>query len=141
LLATNKQIHFLSSSGGWTIPWKSVMNTINQANGVYLELTKKQGNGLYLVPDPTITEAILQTLMRIAKRQLVGQSNDAATRHIPHEIKIAVWQRDGGKCVQCGATSYLEYDHIIPFTKGGASTVNNVQILCRRCNLQKSDRI
>jgi len=35
----------------------------------------------------------------------------------------------------------LEFDHIIPVAKGGANTIDNVQILCRRCNGQKSDRI
>ncbi|MEW6358135.1 MAG: HNH endonuclease, partial [Planctomycetota bacterium] len=60
---------------------------------------------------------------------------------IKAHVKVAVWQRDGGKCVRCGAADYLEFDHIIPFSKGGASTENNVQLLCRRCNLKKGDEL
>jgi hypothetical protein len=63
-------------------------------------------------------------------------------RLIPSRVKLAVWQRDKGECVLCGATDDLHFDHVIPFSKGGASdTPENVQILCARHNLAKSDRI
>lgn len=52
-----------------------------------------------------------------------------------------VWVRDDGKCVECGSREDLEFDHIIPFSKGGANTVDNIQILCKKCNLKKSDKI
>lgn len=66
----------------------------------------------------------------------------AHRRIIPTTVKLEVWQRDGGKCVICGATTGLHFDHIIPFTKGGASiTAENVQLLCMRHNLEKSDKI
>ena len=64
------------------------------------------------------------------------------SRLIPTSVKVAVWKRDGGKCVQCGATDNLHFDHDVPFSKGGSSiTVANVKLLCARHNLQKSDRI
>lgn len=63
-------------------------------------------------------------------------------RIIPTHVKIAVWNRDGGKCVKCGATDELHFDHILPYAKGGTSlTTENVQLLCARHNLQKSDKI
>jgi len=117
-----------------------VRSSASPQEGVYLQLSKGTGNGLYTVSDPTFVGAILDTLVKISKRQLVVTKTDAS-RHIPQDVKNAVWQRDGGKCVQCGATSYLEFDHIIPHTKGGANTVANIQLLCRSCNLKKSDRI
>ena len=43
----------------------------------------------------------------------------------------------GGRCVYCGAEEYLEFDHIIPFSKGGMNTETNIQLLCRRCTSQK----
>lgn len=141
LVATNKKLHFLSQVGGAEIAWKSVMRIQRMPTGVYLELSKKSGNGYYAVADPLFTEAVLDAIMRIQKRQLITPQDDQASRHIPQDIRIAVWQRDQGKCTQCTATSYLEFDHIIPFSKGGASTVNNVQLLCRKCNLTKGDRI
>jgi hypothetical protein len=63
-------------------------------------------------------------------------------RAIPTHVKLAVWQRDEGKCVVCGATDELHFDHILPYSKGGTSnTAENVQILCARHNLEKSDDI
>jgi len=64
------------------------------------------------------------------------------SRIIPSDVKRVVWERDGGKCKMCGAIDNLHFDHILPFSKGGASILpENVQILCARHNLQKSDKI
>lgn len=60
---------------------------------------------------------------------------------ISDEVRIFVWQRDGGKCVRCGSNENLEYDHIIPVTKGGSSTARNIQLLCETCNRTKGDEI
>jgi uncharacterized protein (UPF0248 family) len=141
LIATNKRLHFLSQAGGAEIPLKRIMRIDREGAGIYLELSTKKANGHYDVNDPVLTEVIIDTLVRMDKRQLLAPQSDVASRHIPQEVKQAVWQRDQGKCVQCGATTYLEFDHIIPFSKGGASTVNNVQLLCRKCNLVKGGRL
>jgi len=64
------------------------------------------------------------------------------SRLIPTDVKKEVWIRDGGKCVICGATDELHFDHVIPYSKGGSSIVaENVRILCARHNLSKSDKI
>ncbi len=62
-------------------------------------------------------------------------------RYIPKDVKISVWRRDQGKCVECGSKEKLEYDHIIPVSKGGSNTERNVQLLCEKCNRQKSATI
>jgi HNH endonuclease len=63
-------------------------------------------------------------------------------RIIPTTVKLAVWKRDNGMCVQCGAVDELHFDHDLPWSKGGTSiTSSNVQLLCARHNLSKSDRI
>ena len=56
---------------------------------------------------------------------------------IPREIRLAIFQRDGGKCVECGGTFDLQYDHIIPVALGGATTAQNLQLLCAGCNREK----
>lgn len=60
---------------------------------------------------------------------------------IPEDVKFEVWRRDSGKCVICGSQKNLEFDHIIPFSKGGSSTARNLQLLCQDCNRHKSDKI
>ena len=64
------------------------------------------------------------------------------TRLIPSQIKKDVWKRDQGKCVLCGESKNLHFDHDLPFSRGGTSLlVNNVRLLCAKCNLKKSDKI
>jgi hypothetical protein len=64
------------------------------------------------------------------------------TRLIPSEVKREVWQRDKGKCVLCGSTTNLHFDHDLPFSKGGTSvTAENIRILCATHNLAKSDKL
>lgn len=62
---------------------------------------------------------------------------------IPEEVRVAVWRRDGGMCSTpgCGSKENLEYDHIIPVSKGGSNTVRNIELLCERCNRAKGNRI
>jgi len=60
---------------------------------------------------------------------------------IPEEVRIVVWRRDDGKCVKCGSRENLEYDHIIPISKGGSNTVRNIELLCEKCNREKKDKI
>ena len=64
------------------------------------------------------------------------------TRLIPTTVKLEVWKRDKGQCVDCGAKDNLHFDHVFPFSKGGTSLLaQNVQLLCARHNLAKSARI
>lgn len=64
------------------------------------------------------------------------------TRLIPSSVKLEVWKRDKGRCVICGSTDNLHFDHIIPYSKGGSSLVaENIQLLCARHNLEKRDKI
>lgn len=63
-------------------------------------------------------------------------------RVIPSSVKQEVYKRDKGKCVICGETTELHFDHDFPFARGGTGlTAANVRILCARHNLLKADRI
>ena len=63
-------------------------------------------------------------------------------RIIPPQVKLKVWKRDRGKCVICGSSDNLHFDHIIPFSKGGSSLVSeNIQLLCAKHNIAKRDKI
>lgn len=64
------------------------------------------------------------------------------TRQIPGTVKLAVFKRDHGKCVKCGSQDNLHFDHILPYSKGGTSLKEeNIQLLCARHNLEKSDSL
>jgi 5-methylcytosine-specific restriction endonuclease McrA len=71
-----------------------------------------------------------------------AQTDLEQTRLIPTSVKLEVWKRDKGRCVQCGSKDNLHFDHIIPYSKGGSSLVaENIQVLCARHNIAKRDRI
>jgi hypothetical protein len=67
--------------------------------------------------------------------------NDDAGRSISQQVKDLVWNRDNGKCSVCGSNEKLEFDHIIPFSKGGSNTYRNIQLLCELCNRTKTNKI
>jgi hypothetical protein len=73
-----------------------------------------------------------------------GAPAPAATkwsRSIPQDVKIAVAVRDQGCCQHCGTfAGPMQYDHVIPYSMGGDNSVENIQLLCRRCNAAKSNR-
>lgn len=114
----------------------------------------KQGiwsyNGVFHLVDSWLEEAVDRKVFKFKLVAVEGEEDFSqpvpakpqVRRVIPTWVKLAVWQRDGGKCVQCGATEDLHFDHIIPWSKGGSSsTPENVQLLCGRHNIQKHANI
>lgn len=96
--------------------------------------------------DEPITRAVA---VRVARRHAAGlatviyprRPENNGPRAVSAAVKSAVWRRDGGRCTQCGSRVQLEFDHDIPFSKGGSGSANNIRLLCRSCNRRKSDRI
>jgi len=89
---------------------------------------------------------VFRFILRLSENQQVDgnfkQKEILHTRLIPTEVKKEVWKRDKGRCVICGETKNLHFDHELPFSKGGTSlTAKNVRLLCMKHNLQKSDKI
>jgi hypothetical protein len=60
---------------------------------------------------------------------------------IPGEVRLAVWLRDGGRCVRCGVATGLQYDHYLPRSLGGSDEIGNVCVMCGQCNREKSDDV
>ena len=77
----------------------------------------------------------------MARFEKLSSGNVESREPIPQEVRFAVWRRDEGRCVSCGSNQKLEYDHIIPVSKGGSSTERNIQLLCEKCNREKSAKI
>ena len=108
-------------------------------------------NGLFLLVDAWIEQSngrkVFKFKLEISEDQSRQEiaTNTISLNHnrlIPAEVKRSVWERDKGRCVICGSTENLHFDHIIPYSKGGSSLVaENIQLLCAKHNLEKRDKI
>jgi 5-methylcytosine-specific restriction endonuclease McrA len=59
---------------------------------------------------------------------------------IPPNLRRRVIERDGLRCVYCGVDlnkNEIHLDHVIPEAQGGPTSFNNLQVTCRKCNLEK----
>lgn len=83
-----------------------------------------------------------ETEIELTNNHIIENKLKPRSRIIPTDVKKVVWERDEGKCVICGETDELHFDHDLPYSKGGTSiTADNIKILCARHNLSKSDKI
>ncbi|MEV0734055.1 HNH endonuclease [Polymorphospora sp. NPDC050346] len=142
IVVTDKKFRFLGHDTGWELGWSKIFNVAaRRGEFVHVQASQKRGSGLYATHDPEYASVLIDTVIRINRREILTPRGQRDTRAVPQHVKTQVWQRDGGACVECGATSYLEFDHVIPLSRGGATSVQNLQILCRACNLRKADRL
>lgn len=102
--------------------------------------------------DPKALEADVSRLMAdedVTKKSgvyeylLTGKERCLSIRAFDDRMKRAAYERQGGVCPYCGEhfeLSEMHADHIKPWAKGGPTTTENCQMLCRDCNLKKSDQ-
>ncbi|MFI5370513.1 MAG: HNH endonuclease [Candidatus Eisenbacteria bacterium] len=69
-------------------------------------------------------------------------------RHVPADVRRAVWERDGGQCTfvaesgrRCEARTRLEFDHVHPVARGGDTTADNMRLRCRAHNQFEAERV
>ena len=169
LLLTTRKVYFLPESGirGHELGWNNVKQAAVQTLRIEEEphetlhhhvvilsedeqsttyqvlrvrVTAGSGGGDYAVADPLLAKTFIDALGQQWRRQLANKRS--ASKYVPDAIKAVVHQRDGGCCVECGYTGpYIEFDHIWPRSKGGFTTVDNLQLLCGQCNRKKGNRI
>jgi hypothetical protein len=105
----------------------------------------------HVVPsgDPAIIfDRALTMLLRDLEQRKLAQvdrprcatPSSSHRRHVPAAVRRAVWQRDGGRCGfvgtdgRCQERGFLEFHHVVPFARGGATSVDNLQLRCRAHN-------
>lgn len=73
---------------------------------------------------------------------ITGEEKALSIRKFDDRTKRTVYERQDGKCAICGEKfdiSECEADHIIPWSKGGKTVIDNCQILCKKCNSRKTN--
>jgi 5-methylcytosine-specific restriction endonuclease McrA len=101
-----------------------------------------------------LEEALDLLLAREAKRREAATERppatprDSASDRIPAHVRREVWGRDEGRCTwplhdggRCGSTHRLELDHVVPKARGGASTADNLRLLCGAHNAEAARRV
>lgn len=105
--------------------------------------TYEEANG-FLNNLKKVEKGVGQNDIKLKLNKIIHQAHGVKSKKcelIPEEILSQVWTKANGKCVKCGSDKNLEYDHIIPFSKGGSNTAENIQLLCEKCNRSKSNDI
>lgn len=62
-------------------------------------------------------------------------------RRISYRTRLRIYERDGYSCVACGSSEELTLDHILALAKGGDNEDENLQTMCRTCNLKKGVKL
>ena len=141
LFITSDRVIFTSTTKRFDFSPKRIIDIVLYSNCLSITTSISKGAGKYFISNTKDVEAIITGVVKKHKYQLTNNFSSSSSRHIPDSVRREVWSRDQGQCVRCRAAEYLEFDHIIPHSKGGSNSINNVQLLCRKCNLYKSDRI
>jgi Holliday junction DNA helicase RuvB len=134
-LLASKNIKFVNS-----IP-SIVSGKVGLNPGNCVNLVRRIESYLKLSQTNLLTESALMDALAVFEHNIDNDSEDMGDRQISEKVRIAVWRRDNGKCAKCGNRKKLEYDHIIPVSKGGGNTVRNIELLCELCNRRKKDHI
>jgi hypothetical protein len=78
---------------------------------------------------------------RAAEKAGPSRATAPGSRHIPADVKRAVWVRDIGRCAfvardgrRCNERAFVEFHHVRPYATGGEASVENIQLRCRRHN-------
>lgn len=80
----------------------------------------------------------LQKVLDVATTNGNKKVSNSQARTPGRPLKREVWRSSNGQCQMCGSHHALEYDHQIPFALGGATTEQNLRLLCRNCNQRES---
>jgi len=140
---TSERVSFISEKKPVEYRITQIRDAGHSGTNALKIVTSTKGLDTFFVPDADITAELINCLNRLNNRTASTPAADTLSdrKRIPRDVRNAVWIRDAGLCVECGADDYLEFDHVIPVSKGGSNTLQNIQLLCRRCNVTKSDRI
>jgi hypothetical protein len=86
-----------------------------------------------------------RTKLAAAGRPRPARSRVSGSRYIPSAVRRAVWKRDGGRCAfvgaegRCAERGFLEFHHVEPYSVGGATSSDNLELRCRAHNLHEAE--
>ncbi len=125
--------------GGWRKALEAFVDYINSTDSEYESVNVQVNN-----ENRTVSTGIKENQEVLTS---TSSYRHYTSRNINTRLRFKVLARDNFKCCACGASPAkdpaveLHVDHIIPWSKGGETVLDNLQTLCSKCNLGKSDLI
>lgn len=122
---------FTRRFGGWRNALIAFIKYINSDENNENEILESDNNSEE-IPNKLKEKKVIELIKR-------------TPRNINLKLRFKVLQRDNFKCCSCGASPAknpgveLHVDHIFPWSKGGETVLENLQTLCSKCNLGKSN--
>lgn len=141
LAITDDRLIFVSETKSHAVGHRKVVGFEAYESCILIQVQGKPSDTFFWDLPSAVPAAIYRAAVAIHNQVLRNQDDSVRTRHIPRDVRQRVWRKYGGRCADCNADDYLEFDHVVPVAKGGSNSDANVQLLCRRCNLKKSDMI
>lgn len=97
---------------------------------------------------PQLEKRKAAVLPKSANQRAPSPGRSPRKRHIPADVRRAVWERDRGQCTfvgrgghRCGDRSFLEFDHMDPVARGGTASVDRIRLRCRAHNQHEAERV
>ena len=141
LILTDRRFIFVSDTKSLDSSYRSVIGHAGNSRRIRIMIKGKPELDFHFSLPNKFGYEIFKTAVAFSNQTKTRTPSKKPGRHISRDVRQVIWTRYGGRCADCGANDYLEFDHIIPVAKGGSNSETNVQLLCRRCNLKKSDKI
>jgi 5-methylcytosine-specific restriction endonuclease McrA len=131
--ATQEKLRHAQELLGHAIPSGDIAQVLDRALDALIAKLEKRKFAASAKPRP--------------KRSRRARDGEKKSRHIPADVRRAVWQRDGGRCTfvsasgkRCESRTRLEFDHWNEFARGGEATVANLRLRCRAHNQDAAER-
>ena len=116
----------------------------NISINVIVSYTTPSGKNTYKKNRVVEYQELCDLYMQWRNGKKYDETSKRERKYLTDKMRYDVLKRDEFKCKKCGITvkdgAKLHVDHIIPVSKGGITTLSNLQTLCDRCNLGKSDK-
>ena len=116
----------------------------NISINVIVSYTTPSGKNTYKKNRVVDYQELCDLYMQWRNGKKYDETSKRERKYLTDKMRYDVLKRDDFKCQKCGITAKdgakLHVDHIIPVSKGGTTTLSNLQTLCDRCNLGKSDK-
>lgn len=133
---------YLHRYGGWRKALKAFVERINAESND--EPSKPLKADASVKPNSLVTNQLASRSRKARVQRTIIKPEDRRDPSIG--LRFQVLKRDQFRCKLCGRSPATELgcklhvDHIIPFSKGGKTTFDNLQTLCSHCNIGKSNR-